>query len=59
MIPILFIGKNGNDGQKARDLGAKKVIASPEHAGRVFPGTYAAPEARRESAQATPGLQSE
>lgn len=29
VIPILFIGKNGNNGQKARDLGAKKVIGTP------------------------------
>ncbi|MBA3995198.1 MAG: hypothetical protein C0469_16895 [Cyanobacteria bacterium DS2.3.42] len=36
VIPILFIGKNGNDGQKARDLGAKKVIANPKTLDEFF-----------------------
>jgi DNA-binding response OmpR family regulator len=36
VIPILFIGKNGNDGQRARELGAKKVIASPNTLDEFF-----------------------
>ncbi|PZM85937.1 MAG: hypothetical protein DKT66_00590 [Candidatus Melainabacteria bacterium] len=36
VIPILFIAKNGNDGQKALDLGAKKVIASPKTIDELF-----------------------
>ncbi len=36
VIPILFIGKNGNDGQRARELGAKKVIADPQTIDELF-----------------------
>ncbi|MCC7532138.1 MAG: response regulator [Candidatus Melainabacteria bacterium] len=36
VIPILFIGKNGKDGQKAMDLGAKKVIGDPATVDELF-----------------------
>jgi DNA-binding response OmpR family regulator len=36
VIPILFIGKNGSDGQRALDLGAKKVIAKPKTIDELF-----------------------
>ncbi len=36
VIPILFIGKNGKDGQKALDLGAKKVIGDPTTIDELF-----------------------
>ncbi len=36
VIPILFIGKNGKDGQKATDLGARKVIGSPHSLDEFF-----------------------
>lgn len=36
VIPILFIGKNGSDSQKARDLGAKKVIVNPKTIDELF-----------------------
>lgn len=36
VIPILFIEKKGSDGQKARDFGAKKVIASPKTIDEFF-----------------------
>lgn len=36
VIPILYIGKNGNDGQKALEFGAKKVIASPKTLDEFF-----------------------
>lgn len=36
VIPILFIGRNGKDEQKAIDLGAKKVIANPKTIDELF-----------------------
>ncbi|HNB24140.1 MAG TPA: response regulator [Candidatus Melainabacteria bacterium] len=36
VIPILFIAKNGSDSQKARDLGAKKVIVNPKTIDELF-----------------------
>lgn len=36
VIPILFIGRNGKDEQKALDLGAKKVIANPKTIDELF-----------------------
>lgn len=36
VIPILFIGRNGKDEQKAMDLGAKKVIANPKSIDELF-----------------------
>ena len=36
VIPILYIGRNGNDGQRARELGAKKVISNPKTIDELF-----------------------
>lgn len=36
VIPILFIERNGKDGQKAIDLGARKVIANPHSLDEFF-----------------------
>ncbi len=36
VIPILFIGRNGKDEQKALDLGAKKVISNPKTIDELF-----------------------
>lgn len=36
VIPILFIGKNGKDGQRATDLGARKIISKPNSLDELF-----------------------